>query len=72
MKSSGVFLKGRGNISVSASDQNDVLIYEFKSIKECAQFFNVSDRTINRRLDKGTAIEFYGKLLTLKRKTSLL
>jgi hypothetical protein len=72
IKSLKVYLKGRGNINVKVLDQNNELIYNFISIKECAQFFNVSERTINRKLDKGTTIEFNGKFLTLNRNVSLL
>jgi len=53
VKSSGVYLKGRGNIGIKALNENNELIYYFNSIKECALFFKVSDRTINRKLDKG-------------------
>lgn len=56
VKSSGVYLKGRGNIGVKALNENNELIYYFNSIKECALFFKVSDRTINRRLDKGIVL----------------
>lgn len=73
--SKGIYLKGRGNISINAFDrrlENNELVFKFNSIKECAQFFKVSERTINRKLDKGTSIEFNGKLLTLKRNVSLL
>ena len=60
VKSLGVFLKGRGNVSINVLDPNNEIIFNFNSIKECAQFFNVSDRTINRKLDKGTTIEYNG------------
>lgn len=71
IKSSGIYLKGRGNLEVEVFNEKEELVYNFSSIKECAQFFNVSDRTINRKLDNGTLIEFNGNKLILKCKVSL-
>ena len=48
-----------------------VLVYNFSSIKECALFFNVHSRTINRRLENGSFIEFNGINLVFKREVSL-
>jgi hypothetical protein len=67
IKSTGTFLKGRGNIAVSVFNLNGKLIYEFNSIKECALFFKVSERTINRRLDKSSLIEYENQTLIFKR-----
>ena len=73
VKSLGVYLKGRGNITVKAFNQEGEIMHSFNSINppECAQFFNVSDRTINRKLENGTEVEFNGKKLVLRRETSL-
>jgi hypothetical protein len=57
-KSSGVYLKGRGNIGIEVYDEKD-------SIIECALFFSVS--TINRRLDKNVYFTFNGQNLKVKR-----
>lgn len=54
IKSSGTYLKGRGNIGVKILDDKGRTIYNFDSIKDCALFFNVHSRTINRRLDNGS------------------
>lgn len=50
IKSSGTYLKGRGNIGVIVLDEKGELVYNFSSIKEAALFFNVHSRTITRRL----------------------
>jgi len=71
IKSLGVYLKGRGNISVEALDEKGILIDSFSSIKECALFFGVSERTIIRRLDKGSFFEYNGKNLVFKREVAL-
>lgn len=71
IKSSGTYLKGRGNVGVRVLEENGKLVYGFSSIKECALFFNVHSRTINRRLDKGSFTEFNGKNLVFKRLVSL-
>jgi hypothetical protein len=71
IKSLGTYLKGRGNIRVIVLDENRKLVYNFISIKECALFFNVHSRTIIRRLDNGSFIEFNGKFLLFKREVSL-
>lgn len=71
IKSLGTYLKGRGNVGVRVLDEKGELIYNFNSIQECALFFNVHSRTINRRLEKGSFIEFNGKNLVFKREVSL-
>ena len=50
IKSTGTYLKSRGNIGVSVFNKDGKLVYEFNSIKECALFFKVSDRTDLRAL----------------------
>ena len=71
IKSTGTYLKGRGNIGVNVFNKDGKLMYEFNSIKECALFFKVSDRTINRRLDKGYLVEYENQILIFKREISL-
>ena len=71
IKSSGTYLKGRGNVGVTVLDENREFVYNFISIKECALFFNVHSRTIIRRLDNGSFTEFNGKKLVFKREVSL-
>ena len=67
IKSTGTYFKGRGNIGVKVLDDKGVLVYKFNSIKDCALFFNVHSRTINRRLNNGNFVEFNGKNLIFKR-----
>ena len=71
IKSSGVYLKGRGNIGIEVFDDKGLLINSFDSIIECALFFGVSARTINRRLDKNAYFIFNGQTLMVKRVISL-
>ncbi len=42
IKSSGNYLKGRGNIGVNVFDGSHKLINSFSSIKECALYYGVS------------------------------
>lgn len=58
VKSIGAYLKGRGNIKIEALDDKGLLFYSFNSIKDCASFFRVSERTINRRLDNSKPFLF--------------
>jgi hypothetical protein len=71
IKSLGVYLKGRGNVVINVLDDKDILIYSFDSIKQCAIFFGVSDRTINRRLDNGSFVKLNGQNLVFKREVTL-
>jgi len=71
IKSLGTYFKGRGNVGVRVLDEEGELIYSFNSIKDCALFFNVHSRTINRRLDNGSFVEFNGKNLVFKREVLL-
>jgi hypothetical protein len=71
IKSLGVYLKGRGNITINVLDDKGKLIYFFYSIKQCAIFFGVSDRTINRRLENDSFIEIEGQNLIFKREVTL-
>jgi hypothetical protein len=43
-------------------------VYSFDSIKECAIFFNLHSRSINRRLSNEKTVEFNDKNLVFKRK----
>lgn len=70
IKSTGTYLKGRGNISVIALDEKGEVKDNFSSIKNCAFFFKVDSRTIIRRLDKGSLFEYNGENLVLKRDVS--
>jgi len=71
IKSLGTYLRGRGNVGVEVLDEKGELVFHFNSIKDCALFFNVHSRTINRRLDNGSYVEFNGKNLVFKRVVSL-
>ena len=71
IKSSGTYFKGRGNVGVVVLDEKGETIFNFDSIKDCALFFNVHTRTINRRLDNGSFTEFNNKKLVFKRSVSL-
>lgn len=67
IKSSGIYLKGRGNISIEVFDDEGLLVYDFDSIKECALFcFCVSTRTMHRRLSKNVYFTFNGQNLRVK------
>ena len=71
VKSTGMYLKGRGNVGVNVFDaDNGEQIYSFGSIKECAAFFNLHSRSINRRLsnEKQKSIKFQDKNIIFKRK----
>lgn len=46
-------------------DDKGLLVNSFHSLKECALFFNVSTRTINRRIIKNTYFSFNGKILKI-------
>ena len=70
IKSLGTCVKGRGSVGVKVLDENGEL-YTFDTIKDCALFFNVHTRTINRRLDSGSLVEFNGKNLVFKREICL-
>jgi hypothetical protein len=54
------------NSGVDVLDENCNLIYKFDSIKECAQFFSVSDRTIVRRIAKRSLVGVASRLLIFK------
>lgn len=70
IKSSGVYLRSRGNVGIRVKDDKGILVYSFDSINQCAIFFGVSDRTINRRLEKGY-LKIKGQNLIFKREVSL-
>ena len=66
-----IALKIKKTKSVIVLDEKGKTIYSFDSVQECALFFNVHSRTINRRLSQGSFIEFNGKKLIFKRELSL-
>ena len=69
VKSTGTYLKGRGNVGVDVFDaDNGKQVYSFDSIKDCATFFNVHSRSINRRISNQNTVEFNDKKLVFKRK----
>ena len=59
--------RSRKNTEVNIYDLEDNLIYTFNSIKECALFFKVSERTIIRRLSNNSLVEYENKNLILKK-----
>jgi hypothetical protein len=65
--SQGKYLKGRGNVRLVIYNFEDILINSFNSIKNCAQFFQVSQRTIIRRLDSGNMFLFNNQKFFIKR-----
>src|SRR5260221_14715973 len=67
IKSSGVYLKGRGNVSLEVLDDKGFLVYSFDSIKQCAKFFGVSEKTIFNRMEKGNTLSFNNQYFTIKR-----
>ena len=69
VKSTGTYLRGRGNVGVDVFDaDNGKQVYSFDSIKDCATFFNVHSRSINRRISNQNTVEFNDKKLVFKRK----
>ncbi len=69
VKSTGLYLRGRGNVGVNVFDaDNGEQIYSFDSIKDCAAFFNLHSRSINRRLSNGQTVKFNDKNIVFKRK----
>jgi hypothetical protein len=71
IKSLGTYLKGRGNIGVNVLDIKGEIVFKFNSIKDCALFFNVHTRTINRRLENGSFVEYNSQKLVFKRVVDL-
>lgn len=67
----GTYLKGRGNVGVNVLDANGEIVFKFNSIKDCALFFNVHTRTINRRLENGSLVEYNNQNLVFKREMHL-
>lgn len=67
MKSLGTYLRGRGNVGVNVLDANGETVFKFNSIKDCALFFNVHSRTINRRLENGSPMEYDNQKLVFQR-----
>lgn len=65
--SQGKYFKGRGNVKLEISNFDGLLINTFNSIKNCAQFFQVSQRTIIRRLDSGNVFVFKDQNFFIKR-----
>lgn len=70
-KSLGTYLKGRGNVGVNVLNANGEIVFKFNSIKDCALFFNVHTRTINRRLENGSLVEYKNQNLVFKREMLL-
>lgn len=72
IKSSQVYLKGRGNIQIEVLTEEGALFQTIESIKMAALFFNTSERSIFRKLDSGDKIFFNEQYYTLKRVTPLI
>lgn len=71
IKSLGTYLKGRGNVGVNVLNTNGEVVFKFNSIKDCALFFNVHSRTINRRLENGSLVEYNNQNLVFQREIHL-
>lgn len=71
IKSLGTYLKGRGNVGVNVLDVKGEIVFKFNSIKDCALFFNVHTRTINRRLENGSLVEYNNQNLVFQREMRL-
>lgn len=56
-------VKNKKNNKVKVLDEAGGLVYNFPSVTECALFFNVDRRTINRRTFTGSFMKFKGKNL---------
>lgn len=72
IKSSQVYLKGRGNIKIEVFTEGSTLFHSIESIKMAALFFNTSERSIFIKLDSGDKIFFNEQYYTLKRVTPLI
>ena len=71
IKSLGVYLKGRGEVQIELFDINNILVNTFPSIKTCASYLNLTERTLVRRLDSRGNILFEGQIYYAKRVASL-
>ena len=71
IKSLGTYLKGIGNVGVNVLNTKGEIVFKFNSIKDCALFFNVHTRTINRILDKGSLVEHDNQNLVFQRDVRL-
>lgn len=71
IKSLGTYLKGRGNVGVNVLDVKGEIVFKFNSIKDCALFFNVHTRTINRRLENGSLVEYNNQNFVFQREMRL-
>jgi len=67
IKSRGYYLRGRGNVRILVFNNENILINKYNSIKNCAIFFKVSTKTIQRRLENGKPLWFSNQKFTLKR-----
>ena len=61
------FLRSRGNVGIELYTDKGIFIKSFNSIKECALSFNISERTINRRLDSGNIFIYNNEYFLIKR-----
>ena len=71
IKSSQTYLKGRGSVGVNVLNTHGEVVFKFNSIKDCALFFNVHTRTINRRLENGSLVEYNNQNLVFQREIHL-
>jgi hypothetical protein len=71
IKSSGLYLKGRGNINVKMVNEQGLLVHSFDSILDFSSFFNLIPRTILRKLDNGENVTFKNCTYYIKRTISL-
>jgi hypothetical protein len=69
IKSSGIILKGRGNIKIEMLNSEGILINTFDSVNDCATFFGLSSRTIGRRLDSAEPLKYNNQSFFIKRAT---
>nr|YP_009568363.1 LAGLIDADG endonuclease [Orbilia oligospora]QBL01995.1 LAGLIDADG endonuclease [Orbilia oligospora] len=58
---------GKETDNLKIIDDKGLLVNSFNSLKECALFFGVSTRTINRRIVKNVYFTFNGKNLKINR-----
>jgi hypothetical protein len=72
IKTSQVYLKGRGNIQIEVFTEEGALFQSIESIKMAALFFNTSERSIFSKLDSGDKIFFNEQYYTPKRVTPLI
>jgi len=67
IKSNNIYLRGRGRVELALFNDKGLFIRSFDSIKSSASFFEVSEKTIYRRINKELYFLFKNEKFLLKR-----